>query len=115
MSSEIDTSFKLDRPESTSEISELIKLTLDLTGLIQRRFEIHRDYRQAQVVGDIRGLLADVFEIDLITNNTFANFIAGGFDDGPRDETKIQQLSFQNIKNNFLHEKRDRFWPAGAR
>jgi hypothetical protein len=113
MSSQVNTSIKLDHQENVIEISELIKLTLDLAGLIERRFKINRYYRQAQVVGDIRGLLAEVFEIDLIPNNVFANYVAGGFEDGPKDENKIQLQSFQNIKKNFLHEKQDRFCPAG--
>jgi len=86
MSSENHASFKLDRRENVIEVSELIKLTLDLTGLIERRFKIHRYHRQAQVIGNIRGLLAEVFEMDLIPDDIFATFIAGAFEDGTDEE-----------------------------
>jgi hypothetical protein len=86
MSSEKHSNFKLDQQNNVIEICELIKVTLDLSGLIQRRFRMYRYHRQAQVIGDIRRLLAQVFEIDLFPDDTFAKFLAGAFEDGSEDE-----------------------------
>ncbi len=86
MSSNENVSYKEDYQENVIEISELIKVALELTGVIQRRFRIHRYHRQAQLVGDIRGLLAEIFEMDLIPDDTFAKFIAGAFESESEDE-----------------------------
>ncbi len=77
--------FQQDCHENVVEISELIKLTLDLTGLIHRRFRMYGYYQQAQAVADIRRLLAQMFDMDLFPDDTFAKFLAGAFDGEAED------------------------------
>jgi len=78
--------FQQDRHDNVIEISELIKLTLDLTGLIHRRFRISGYHQQAQAVADIRRLLAQMFDMDLFPDDTFAKFLAGAFDGDAEEE-----------------------------
>jgi len=86
MSQADNKGFQQNAQENVIEIFELIKLTLDLTGLIQRRFKVYRYDQQAQVVGNIRGLLAEIFDMDLFPDDRYARFLAGAFEAGYEDE-----------------------------
>jgi len=76
MSTNNFVSFRSDPNQNVIEISELIKIMLELGGVVQKRFRAHGYSQEAQIVLEVRQLLGSVFGTPLTPPEAFAEFIS---------------------------------------